>query len=125
MKKTTYSITKIIDIADVKNNYECYLSRSFEKNSRQTIPGNIASISGIIALKQAVCQLFLEAVGVDVDERDIIISHKKNGAPYILKIAFSRNPETTLELSENQIHVSISHTRKAACGLAAAQVIQK
>jgi phosphopantetheinyl transferase (holo-ACP synthase) len=124
LKKRVVSFVETISIADVEARcaelLACHFTRR-EQASLKTKP--IRSVAGQLALKTAVCRLVDELLNAGSTEpRSIEVHRDENGAPNITKAS---TPNRGInEIIENELFVSISHSRDTAVGLAVLEGIE-
>ncbi len=76
--------------------------------------------AGILAVKKALVKLYTELFNAhDITEHSFVVLHQNNGAPYIEN--FPEIPSDYKQYTKKDFHISISHNRTHAYGLAAIQ----
>ncbi len=118
---TIYSITEQVSIDTFKHEFTTLRDSCFNDEELQELEERpLQSKAGVYAIKKALVNLYKTLLKAEqVTEKMFIISHKKNGAPRIKKAP--NIPKSLNRFSKKNIHISISHNRDHAYGLAAIQ----
>lgn len=117
--KTVTSVLKMVDINEVKNNRQAILESDFQMEERNTLAGrHVRSTAGILALKHALCTLLHQITGLSIDKKDWQIAWSATGRPEIHSSPSRLNSSSFLQ---QNLFLSISHSRKTAYGLAVYQ----
>ncbi len=116
----THSFMECVPLADVEADMARLIATCFTLGEAEEVASRrSATTAGFLAVKRALRRLFIEAGGPDaLCERDFELTHLENGAPVLTAYppgdyAPGFDPDT--------VHISISHTRAFAYGLAARQ----
>ena len=117
-KKRVRSVLETVSVLEVKEAAQTVLSRDFTEEERALFENRPAqSIAGQLALKTAVCRLAADlAAGHPLACRQVEISRHPTGAPIIGSV--SCDDGALKALLERALHLSISHTKTTAVGLA-------
>ena len=113
-----HSFLEIVSIAEVERDRSAIASQCFSEGEMAELASRrTQTMAGFLALKKALAGLFSSAAGgAGFSERDFILSHDENGAPRLVSC-----PELPGGRGALKVHLSISHTREWAYGLAAYQ----
>ena len=117
-EKRIHSALKTISVLEVKAAVQDILSNDFTEKEHALFEMRPAqSIAGQLALKSAVCQLAEEiGAAVPLTCRQVEISRQPSGAPTIGSVS---SVDTRLNgVLKSALHLSISHTKTTAVGLA-------
>jgi phosphopantetheinyl transferase (holo-ACP synthase) len=108
-----HSALEVLSIEEVEQEREGLALRHFSPDEYAEIAGRRAqTTAGFLAAKRALVRLFAEMEGQETfQERDFVLTHHTNGAPLVVSLPGDAGPGKT-------VHVSISHTRRFAYGLA-------
>jgi phosphopantetheine--protein transferase-like protein len=94
------------------------MQRCFSPAERQDLACEpLQTIAGRLALKRAICRLAAQRFGAStLQEADVELQRTPNGAPAIVRVTLS--DRALRNILENDLYVSISHSRKSAVGIA-------
>lgn len=118
VSSAVWSHMERISIQAVRDWESELVRRCFSAAERANLASEpLQTVAGRLALKRAICRLAAHRLGVSsIQEADVEIGRTGNGAPVVVRVAFD-DPAIRAVL-ENQVHVSISHSRQSAVGIA-------
>ena len=114
-KNQIISKLEIISILDYKNKLQKLFPNCFDTSEIEELNNkSIQTILGYYAIKTAVKKILNDInPEININDKNIIISHNALGAPVLKKI----NSKKGICMSDN-IQISLSHTNKNVYGLA-------
>lgn len=120
-KNHVRSVIEKVSILEFSENRERLIATNFSPNEIEELlsrPDNTGA--GFLAVKRALLALFKSIDNKNpISEKSIRLSHEKSGAPCITSLpSLSAHGE---EYSKKDFHISITHNRINAFGLAAFQ----
>ena len=112
-----HSHMEIVSIDYVKSNRAGIRERFFSPQEDLLLSSrHVQTTAGFMALKKALVQCFRAlSGGGQYGEKDFILAHGDKGGPEIRKIP--EIPGRDEKSLSARLHVSIAHTKTAACGL--------
>lgn len=114
-RREIQSLVQAVPIAGIKDRFTETLEHFFSPEEKKfLITRPVQTTAGFVALKQALCLFTEELFSQPLAPHDITIRHLANGAPAITALP----PELTDSgLRQENLFISISHTRDHAYGL--------
>jgi phosphopantetheinyl transferase (holo-ACP synthase) len=115
MKNIIQSRVETVSINDVRKNAGFIKTRYFAKTELQELQNeHLQTLAGFYAVKCALKKLINDIYPeFQIEERQIIITHNKTGAPRVKTIKPMQKADT------ERIYISITHTSDNAYGFAA------
>lgn len=110
------SFLEIVLLADVKRSRNVVMEEKFSIREKAHLArAPLQTVAGFLAVKKAVAALAASVSGVGLDEREVVLSHAKSGAPRLVSIPKKLCADMP---DKKNILVSISHSKTHAFGLA-------
>lgn len=112
-KKQIHTHLEIVLIDEVKNNSEELLAEYFSTEEQKELEDrHIQTVAGFLAIKKGLSKMCLSVFSeITIEPAQFKLSHDKSGAIQIVAV-----PEKVGKDLGN-FFVSVSHTKKSACGL--------